>query len=198
MFYAFKGISPVVSAKAYVHPSATVIGSVLIMDNVYIGPGAVLRGDWGKITIHANANIQETCVIHSFPGLDVVIEEFAHIGHGAIIHGAHIGANSLIGMNAVIMDEVKIETNAVVGALSFVPAKMVVPSGVLAAGNPAVLKKEIEPNFIDWKKNGTMVYVQLAKSANQDIIACDPLILNEERPQKNDPKHLPNYKLLKK
>jgi phenylacetic acid degradation protein len=193
MFYAFKGVAPVVSPKAYVHPSATIIGSVLIMDNVYVGPGAVLRGDWGKIIIHENANIQETCVIHSFPGVNVIIEPFAHIGHGAIIHGARIGTNCLIGMNAVVMDEAMVESNAVVGALSFVPAKMVIPSGVLAVGNPVVLKKIVDSEFLDWKKRGTMVYIDLAKSADRDIVPCAPSELIEAEAQKIDPQQPPDF-----
>lgn len=174
MFYSFKGAVPQVSPKSYVHPSATVIGSVVIAENVYVGPGAVLRGDWGKITIHRNANIQETCVVHSFPNVNVVISEYAHIGHGAVIHGAHLGKNCLIGMNAVIMDNAVIEENAVVGALSFVPSNTIVPPGMLAVGNPAVIKKALEKEFIDWKIRGTEVYIHLARIANGEILQCEP------------------------
>ena len=107
--------------SAFVHPQANVTGDVWIGRDVYIGPGAVLRGDWGRITIGDGANVQENCIVHVFPGLDVVLEESAHIGHGAIVHGAHVGRNCLIGMNAVLMDKAVVGADSIVGALAFVP-----------------------------------------------------------------------------
>jgi phenylacetic acid degradation protein len=124
MIYEFEGFIPVVHPSSFVHPQATVTGNVIIGKNVYIGPGAAIRGDWGQITIEDGCNVQENCTIHMFPGVEVVLEEGAHIGHGAIIHGARIGRNSLIGMNAVLMDEVVVEEECIIGALTFVPAKM--------------------------------------------------------------------------
>ena len=135
--FEFNGFKPVVHESSFVHPNATVTGNVVIGKNVYIGPGATIRGDWGEIIISDGCNVQENCTIHMFPGITVLLMEDAHIGHGAIIHGSTIGRNVLIGMNAVIMDNVVIGDNCIVGALSFVPDGMQIPDRKIAAGNPA-------------------------------------------------------------
>src|SRR5678815_4919519 len=127
MFYSFNGYIPVLDSSSYVHAQAVVTGNVIIGKNVYIGPGAAIRGDWGAIIIEDGCNVQENCVIHMFPGVTVLLKKSAHIGHGAIIHGATIGRNVLVGMNAVIMDRVEIGENSLVGALSFVPEGMIIP-----------------------------------------------------------------------
>ena len=131
MIYSFKGFTPVVHPSSFVHPQASVTGNVIIGQDVYIGPGAAIRGDWGGIIIKDGCNVQENCTIHMFPGATVVLEEGAHIGHGAIIHGAHIGKNVMIGMNAVIMDEVEIGTESIVGALTFIKTGMDIPARCL-------------------------------------------------------------------
>jgi len=161
MLYEFKGLRPYVHKEAFVHPQANVTGNVEIYENVYIGPGAVLRGDWGKIVIEAGANVQENCVIHMFPGTTVMIEEGAHLGHGCIVHGASIGKNVLIGMNAVIMDDAQIGENSIIGALSFVKAEMVIPNRKVVAGNPAKIIKDVSDEMISWKTNGTELYQKL-------------------------------------
>ena len=135
MIFEFNGFKPVVHESSFVHPQANVTGNVIIGKDVYIGPSAVLRGDWGQIVIEDGCNVQENCTIHMFPGVTVVLEESAHIGHGAIIHGACIGKNSLIGMNAVVMDDVVIEKECIVGALAFVPTKM---ESVISAPGPVL------------------------------------------------------------
>src|SRR6187551_1771501 len=127
MFYSFKGFIPVVHPSAFVHPQAAVTGNVIIGRDVYVGPGAAIRGDWGGIVIEDGCNVQENCTIHMLPGVMVVLEAAAHIGHGAIVHGARIGRNALIGMNAVVMDRAVVGAESIVGALSFVPADMVIP-----------------------------------------------------------------------
>lgn len=161
MLYEFKGLKPYIHKEAYVHPQANVTGNVEIYENVYIGPGAVVRGDWGKIIIKAGANVQENCVIHMFPGTTVIIEEGAHLGHGCIVHGAYIGKNALIGMNAVIMDDAQIGENSIVGALSFVKAEMVIPNRKVVSGNPGRIIKSVSDEMIDWKTNGTKLYQKL-------------------------------------
>ena len=161
MLYEFKGLKPYIHKEAYVHPQANVTGNVEIYENVYIGPGAVVRGDWGKIIIKAGANVQENCVIHMFPGTTVIIEEGAHLGHGCIVHGAYIGKNALIGMNAVIMDDAQIGENSIVGALSFVKAEMVIPNRKVVSGNPGRIIKSVSDELIDWKTNGTKLYQKL-------------------------------------
>ena len=122
MIYEFKGLKPVVHESAFVHPLAAVTGDVIIGRDVYIGPGAAIRGDWGRIVIEDGCNVQENCTVHMFPGITITLQESAHIGHGAIIHGAQIGKNVLVGMNAVIMDNAVIGDESIVGALAFVKA----------------------------------------------------------------------------
>jgi phenylacetic acid degradation protein len=175
MFYEYKGLKPVVHETAFVHPQAVVTGHVIIGREVYIGPGAAIRGDFGKIVIEDGCNVQENCTIHMFPGVTVTLKENAHIGHGAIIHGACIGKNCLVGMNAVIMDDVILGDECIVGALSFVKAKEVFPSRSLIAGNPAKVIREVSDEMIKWKTGGTKVYQQLAVDCQSELIACEPL-----------------------
>ena len=184
MFYAFNGMRPVVHPTAFVHPQANVTGDVWIGRDVYIGPGAVLRGDWGRITVGDGANVQENCIVHVFPGLDVVLEESAHIGHGAIVHGAHVGRNCLIGMNAVLMDQAVIGAESIVGALSFVPQGMQVPPRSVVVGNPARIIKEVTDEQIAWKSEGTSWYQRLPRECDQTLEACEPLETdNLDRPR---------------
>lgn len=183
MIYSYKGFIPVVHPTAFVHPQATVTGNVIIGKNVYIGPGAALRGDWGGIEIADGCNVQENCTIHMFPGVTVKLEESAHIGHGAIIHGAHIGKNVLVGMNAVIMDEVEVGDESIIGALTFVPAKMNIPSRSLVVGNPGKIIKQVSDAMIDWKTKGTKLYQSLPDSMQQEWQPCEPLSeLPQNRP----------------
>src|SRR5690606_29769242 len=175
MFYSFKGFIPVVHPSAFVHPQAAVTGNVVIGKDVYIGPGAALRGDWGGIVVEDGCNIQENCTIHMFPGVTVRLEEAAHIGHGAVIHGAHIGRNVLVGMNAVIMDEAEVGEASIIGALSFVPAKMQVPPRSLLVGNPARIIKTVSDEMIEWKTKGTRLYQSLPDDMKQDWHPCEPL-----------------------
>jgi phenylacetic acid degradation protein len=175
MFYAYKGVIPVVHESAYVHPQANVTGDVIIGKDVYIGPGAAIRGDFGKIIIEDGCNVQENCTIHMFPGVTVLLKQNAHIGHGAIIHGAEIGRNCLIGMNAVIMDDVVIGDECIVGALSFIKAKEKFERRSLIAGNPAKVLKEVSDEMIHWKTEGTGIYQQLARDAHEQLQVCEPL-----------------------
>src|ERR1700704_735543 len=151
MFYEFKGIKPVVHESSFVHPMATVTGDVVIGKNVYIGPGAAIRGDWGGIVIEDGCNVQENCTIHMFPGVTVLLKTSAHIGHGAVIHGATIGRNCLIGMNAVIMDNVQLGDECIVGALSFIKADEIIPARSMVVGNPSRILKEVSDEMISWK-----------------------------------------------
>jgi carbonic anhydrase/acetyltransferase-like protein (isoleucine patch superfamily) len=175
MFYSFKGMRPVVHESAFVHPQANVTGDVWIGRDVYIGPGAVLRGDWGRITVGDGANVQENCIVHVFPGLDVVLEESAHIGHGAIVHGAHVGRNCLIGMNAVLMDKAVVGADSIVGALAFVPQGMQIPPRSVVVGNPARIIKEVSDEQLSWKTEGTSWYQALPKDCEQSLEECNPL-----------------------
>ncbi len=161
MIYAFKGFIPVIDASSFVHPLAAVTGNVLIGKNVYIGPGAAIRGDWGAIIIEDGCNVQENCTLHMFPGTTVLLKENAHIGHGAVIHGATIGRNCLVGMNSVIMDNVQLADECIVGAMSFIKADEVFEQRSLIAGNPAKKIKEVSDEMIAWKTKGTQLYQTL-------------------------------------
>jgi phenylacetic acid degradation protein len=161
MIYRFEDHIPVVDPSSFVHPLATVTGKVIIGKNVYIGPGAAIRGDWGGIVIEDGCNVQENCTIHMFPGITVRLLEGAHIGHGAVIHGAIIGRNCLVGMNSVIMDEVELGEECIVGALTFIKAGEKIPRRSLVAGNPGKIIKEISDEMINWKTEGTRLYQEL-------------------------------------
>lgn len=161
--YAIDGVIPVVSPQAYVHPTAVLIGDVIIEAGVYIGPLASLRADFGRIHIQKNANVQDSCIIHGFPNSVTLVEEYGHIGHGAILHGCVIRKNVLVGMNSVILDEVEIGENTIVGANSTVKAKAQVPANVLLLGSPAKVVRSLEAKEIDWKKKGTNEYIQLTQ-----------------------------------
>lgn len=173
--YAYDGVIPVIDPAAFVHPEAVVIGDVIVGPTVYVGPGAVLRGDFGRIVLKAGSNVQETCVAHAFPGKDVVVEEGGHIGHGAVLHGCRIGRNALVGMNAVVMDEAEIGENAFVAAMAFVKAGTKTPPGVLLAGSPAKIVRELSADEIEWKRRGTGIYQRLAMEAGQKIVPVEPL-----------------------
>ena len=175
MIYEFKGFIPVVHPSAFVHPQAVLTGNVVIGKDVYIGPGAALRGDWGGIVVEDGCNVQEYCTIHMFPGITVLLEEGAHIGHGAIIHGARIGRNSLIGMNSVIMDEALIGEECIVGALSFIKACEKIPARSLLAGNPAKILKEVSDEMLQWKTAGTRLYQTLPEDCRKHLREVSPL-----------------------
>tara|TARA_B100000524_G_scaffold183307_1_gene94556 strand:+ start:2610 stop:3203 length:594 start_codon:yes stop_codon:yes gene_type:complete len=180
MIYEFNGYKPVIDPSSYIHKEATIIGNVIIGKDVYVGPGASIRGDWGKITIKNGCNIQDNCTIHIFPGKDVILEENAHIGHGAIIHGSYIGKNSLIGMNSVIMDDTVIGEECIIGALCFVKGEMKIPNRKIVVGNPAKIKGEVSDDMIKWKKKGTELYQNLPKECRELMKECNPLSKEEK------------------
>ena len=190
--YSWDGITPVIDPAAFVHPEAVVIGDVLIGPLCYVGPGAVLRGDFGRIILQKGSNVQETCVVHSFPGKDVVIEEAGHIGHGAVLHGCHVGRNAMVGMNAVVMDEARIGENTIVAAMAFVKAGADIPAGSLVVGSPAKVVRALSPKEIEWKRMGTGVYQQLAHEAGRKLKPAAPLTAPEpDRRRAEAPKYDP-------
>ncbi|MFM7710621.1 MAG: transferase hexapeptide repeat family protein [Ferruginibacter sp.] len=175
MIYSFKGIIPVVDSSSFIHPQAAVTGHVIIGKNVYVGPGASIRGDWGQIIIEDGCNVQENVTIHMFPGVTVLLKAGAHIGHGAVIHGATIGNNCLVGMNAVIMDNVVLGDECIVGALSFIKADEVFENRSLIVGNPAKTIKQVSDEMITWKTKGTALYQQLPADMRDGWIETEPL-----------------------
>lgn len=175
MFYSFNGHRPVVHPSAFVHPQAVVTGHVTIGRDVYIGPGAALRGDWGGIVIEDGCNVQENCTVHMFPGVTVTLHAGAHIGHGAIIHGATVGRNCLVGMNAVLMDNVVLGEGCIVGALAFLPADSIWEARKVIVGNPARAVKDVSDGMLAWKTEGTRLYQRLPQELHATLEACEPL-----------------------
>lgn len=173
--YAIDGITPVVAPTAYVHPSAVLIGDVIVGPGCYVGPCACLRGDFGRLILERGANLQDTCVMHGFPGTDTVVEEDGHIGHGAVLHGCRIGRNALVGMNAVIMDNAAIGANSIVAASSFIKAGEQVPDGVLVAGVPGRVVRPLREEEIAWKIEGTKTYQDLARRSLATLVETAPL-----------------------
>jgi carbonic anhydrase/acetyltransferase-like protein (isoleucine patch superfamily) len=182
MIYAFKKWIPIIHSSAFVHPQASVTGNVIIGADVYIGPGAAIRGDWGGIIIEDGCNVQENCTIHMFPGVTVILKEGAHIGHGAVVHGATIGRNCLIGMNSVIMDNVQLHDECIVGALSFIKTGEIFAPRSLIVGNPAKKIKEVSDEMIQWKSAGTALYRSLPALMREHWHPTEPLTaVPEER-----------------
>ncbi|MEZ4874681.1 MAG: transferase hexapeptide repeat family protein [Flavobacteriaceae bacterium] len=175
MIYSFKGHIPVVHPSSFVHPLAAVTGNVIIGKNCYIGPGAAIRGDWGEIILEDGVNVQENCTVHMFPGKSMVLKESAHVGHGAVIHGATLGRNCLIGMNSVIMDGAVIGDECIVGAMSFIKAEAVFEARQLIVGNPAKVIKEVTADMIAWKTAGTKLYQQLPNDCFESLKEVEPL-----------------------
>ena len=175
MIYEFEGFIPVVHETAFVHPQAAVTGNVVIGRDVYVGPGAAIRGDWGGIVIEDGCNVQENCTVHMFPGVTVVLEAGAHIGHGAIVHGARVGRDALVGMNAVLMDNAVIGAGCIVGALCFVPAETVIPDRKVVVGNPAKVVKDVSDEMLAWKTEGTRLYQSLPAQLHRSLRAVEPL-----------------------
>lgn len=190
MFYQFQQFIPVVHETSFVHPQAAITGDVLIGAHVYVGPGAAIRGDWGRIIIEDGCNVQENCTIHQFPGVTVLLQAGAHIGHGAIIHGAQIGKNCLVGMNSVIMDNVVLGDECIVGALSFIKTGAIIPRRSLLAGQPAKIIGAVSDAMLKWKTAGTTLYQQLAGQMQNSWQACEPL----REPEANRPAHQWEYK----
>lgn len=175
MFYEFNGFKPVVHETAFVHHLAVVTGRVVIGREVYIGPGAAIRGDWGEIIIEDGCNVQENCTLHLFPDGTVLLKEGAHIGHGAVVHGATIGRNCLVGMNAVVMDGAEVGDESILGALCFVKADEKIAPRSLVVGNPAKIIRQVSDEMLAWKTQGTQLYRALANSCHTSLVACEPL-----------------------
>jgi phenylacetic acid degradation protein len=196
--YSIDGVTPVVSAGSYVHPSAVLIGDVIVGPDCYIGPNACLRGDFGRLIVERGANIQDCCIVHGFPERDTVVEENGHIGHGAVLHCCHIGRNALVGMNAVVMDKAVVGESSIVAAMAFVKAGMVVPPRTLVAGIPARVVRELTEQEMAWKGEGTALYQQLARRAlatMTEAVALREIEANRKRIVLPDVKPLVEAKL---
>jgi len=173
--YEIDGLVPVVDPTAFVHPTAVLIGDVIVGPGCYVGPSACLRGDFGRLILEEGANIQDTCVMHGFPNTDTVIEQDGHVGHGAVLHGCRVGRNAMVGMNAVVMDNAVIGEDSIVAAMTFVPADMNIPPRTLVAGVPARLIRELRDQEIEWKSKGTRVYRELVVRSMKTMKIAVPL-----------------------
>jgi phenylacetic acid degradation protein len=182
--YSLDGLMPVVDPSSFVHPLAALIGDVIVGPRCYIGPGAALRGDFGRILIGPGANVQDNCVLHTFPNKEVVLEEDAHIGHGAVLHGCRVGRGALVGINAIVMDDVVVGEQSLVGAGSFLRAGYVVPPRTLVVGTPARVIRQLSAEEIEWKATGTREYQQLTERCLRTLKECEPLPRQEaDRPR---------------
>ena len=187
--YQFLDFIPVVHPTAFVHPQANVTGDVIVGPHCYIGPGAVLRGDCGRIVLEEGVNVQENCTVHMFPKTETRLKKMAHVGHGAIIHGGTLGENVLIGMNAVVMDNVEVGDGSIVGALAFVPQNTVIPPRSIFVGNPGKVVKQVTDEMLEWKTEGTKLYMELQKQCLDTLKEVEPL--KELEP--NRPEHTGTY-----
>ncbi|MFJ9535447.1 MULTISPECIES: phenylacetic acid degradation protein PaaY [unclassified Herbaspirillum] len=186
--YSIEGVIPVVDPSAYVHPTAVLIGDVIVGPDCYIGPAACLRGDFGRIVMHRGSNVQDTCVVHGFPAHDTVIEENGHIGHGAVLHSCIVRRDALVGMNAVVMDDAEVGEEAIVAASAFIRAGMKVPPRSLAAGVPAKILRELTEQEIAWKREGTHTYQDLTKRCLASMKEVQPLQeIEADRPKLKAP-----------
>ncbi|MCJ8270544.1 MAG: transferase hexapeptide repeat family protein [Psychrosphaera sp.] len=188
--YAIDDLIPVIKSNSYVHPSAEIIGDVIIEEHCYIGPNAVLRGDFGRIFVGHHSNIQDNCVCHSFPDKDCHLEPYSHIGHGAILHGCTIGENALVGMNSVVMDDSKIGAESMVAANAFVRAKFECPPRSMVMGTPAKVTRSLTEQEVTWKSNGTNEYVELAKRSVNTMREVEALDTEQaDRPRYGESSH---------
>jgi phenylacetic acid degradation protein len=190
--WAINGITPVIDPSAFVHPSAVLIGDVIVGAGCYVGPLASLRGDFGRLELRAGANIQDSCIMHGFPGTDTIVEEDGHIGHGAILHGCVVKRNALVGMNAVVNDNAVVGESAIVAAMAFVKAGMIVPPRTLVAGVPAKIMRELSEQELAWKIEGTQSYQELTRRSMATMIETEPLAAVEaDRKRIDVPELLP-------
>jgi phenylacetic acid degradation protein len=173
--YAFEGIVPVIDPESYVHPTATLIGDVIVGARCFVGPGAVMRGDLGRIILEVGSSFQDNCVIHTSPDMETVLAEGSIVGHGAVLHGCRIGPRALIGMNAVVMDGAEIGEEAIVGALAFVPMRFKVPPRTMAFGTPVSVQRALTEREVAWLASGARVYQDLTARYNKGLVACTPL-----------------------
>jgi len=188
--YSIDGVVPVVDPSAFVHPTAVLIGDVIVGPRCYVGPAASLRGDFGRLILEEGSNLQDTCVMHGFPGTETVIGVDGHVGHGAVLHGCRLGRNAMVGMNAVIMDGAEIGESSIVAALTFVRANTIIPPRSLVVGVPGKVMRQVSDEELDWKIEGTRVYQQLTERSLRTMRETAPL-----REIEQDRKQLPEIAL---
>jgi phenylacetic acid degradation protein len=172
--YEIDGVVPVIDPASFVHPDAVLVGDVIVGPGCYVGPLASLRGDFGRVLLEEGSNVQDCCVIHSFPGRDAVVGVDGHIGHGAVLHTCTIGRGVLVGINAVVLDGATVGEFAFVAAGSLVKAGFAVPARTLVAGSPAVVVRELTESELAWKANGTRLYQELTRRSLETLRPVEP------------------------
>jgi phenylacetic acid degradation protein len=177
--YSIDGLVPVVHPGAFVHESAVLVGDVIVAAHAYIGPCACLRGDFGRIVVEEGANIQDTCMLHGFPGKDTVVGPEATIGHGAVLHGCVVRRGALVGMNCVVNDNAEVGEEAMVAALAFVRAESRIPARALAAGIPARVLRDLTAEELAWKKDNMLLYQKLAERSAKTMRRVEALTAPE-------------------
>lgn len=181
--YSIDDVTPVVHPTAFVHPTAVLIGDVIIGPECNVGPAASLRGDFGRLILERGANVQDACVMHGFPNTDTVVEENGHIGHGAVLHCCRIGRNSLVGMNAVVMDGAHIDPESIVAAGAFIKAGFSCEPRSMVVGSPGKVIRQVSDKELAWKSAGTHQYQLLSKCCMATLVRCEPLTEKEaDRP----------------
>lgn len=191
-YYKIDGVTPVVDPSAYVHPTAVLIGDVIIGKGCYVGPGACLRGDFGRITMEEESNIQDNCVVHGFAETHTVIRKHGHVGHGAVLHGCDVGEDALIGMNAVVMDYANIGQGSIIAAASFIKNRFTCPPRSMVMGTPGKIVRSVTDDELSWKQTGTREYIDLTKRCLTSMVECAPLTsLESERPALQTGTHQP-------
>jgi len=173
--YEIDGVVPVIDPTAFVHDTASIIGDVIIGPGCYIGPFASLRGDFGRIIVGEGSNVQDSCVIHAFPGADCVLEPNSHVGHAVVLHGCTVRSYALIGIGSIVLDGAEIGENALIGAGSLVTAGTIIPPGTMAIGSPARVVKPLDETTSEWKRNGVVIYQQLAQRSLSTLRVVEPL-----------------------
>ena len=197
--YCVDGITPVVHPSAFVHPSAVLIGDVIVGERVYIGPCASLRGDMGRIVVEEGANIQDSCIMHGFPGKDTVVGAEVTVGHGAVLHGCVVRRGALIGMNCVVNDNAEIGEDAMIAALAFVKAEAKIPPRSVAAGIPARVLRELSQDELRWKHDNMLLYQQLAERSRATMREVEALPeVERDRKRIHIPESIPLSELKKK
>lgn len=194
-FYEIDGVRPVVDDSSFVHPTASIIGDVIIGKNCYIGPHASLRGDYGRIVLEDGVNVQDGCIAHCFPGGETRVGKNGHVSHGAVLHGCVIGENTMVGIQTVIMDNVEIGAECIIGALSYIKPGFQAPDRSIIHGSPAEIKREVKDHELEWKIRGTKVYQNLTKRCLKSFRACQPLKSESQQKQSLD---VPSFKPMKK
>lgn len=168
--YTFEGKSPSVDETAFVAPTASLVGEVIVEAGASVWYGAVIRADFGPVVVRAGANVQDGAVLHGPPGHVTEVGPGATVAHNCIVHGARLGEECLIANGAIVLDGATVGARSLVAAGSVVSAETEIPPGVLAAGAPAVVKRPIEGTPAEfWVTANPAAYADLAQRHREGV-----------------------------